>query len=318
MLPLLTLSLARLPATRRDRFATALARLPGLEERRNAHRDCVQTILGAAGDGPERGAGRHGRRRALAEGRSIHGASHCEAVRRHFVWALEFLAEMGGHRHPVEDRTCALWDPRDHARLIVTAHRGNWIVGARALARALGPIHTVAGVQLRRGWQSAIRAHLEGQGVELTDLAGLRRALREGGTAVLHLDGQAGPHRRRGISVGVRSAALLAAESGAAVYAASCMRAGAGRFVLEGTPLGPAASGDRLSRSRSRDRIAGWEQSMMETLREWIERDPADWLLFSSDHLGDSSDPSERSVMAQAPGCSGNRDRARRVMAREA
>lgn len=269
MLPLLTHSLARIPVTQRDRLATALTRLPGLEARRKGHRDSVLTVASATD-----------------------GSLHREAVRRHFVWALEFLAEMGGHRHPVEDRTVALWDPQDRARLIVTAHCGNWIVGARALARSLGPIHTVSGVQLQRGWQSAIRSHLRGQGIELTDLAGLRKALRSGGTVVLHLDGQAGPYRRRGIPVGVRSAALLAAESGAAVYAATCSRSGMGRFVLEGTRLRADLSEDGLPGnvgSASRDRIEAWEHAMLRILREWVERDPADWLLFSPDHLGEKT-----------------------------
>jgi len=334
MLSLLTASLARIPATQRNRLATALARLPGLEARRRAHRDSVRIVLGAVDDAS--------------------ATTHHEAVRRHFVWALEFLAEMGGHRHPVEDRTTGLWDPRDRARLIVTAHHGNWIVGARALARAVGPIHTVAGVQLQRAWQPAIRAHLRGQGIELTDLAGLRRALGRGGTVVLHLDGKAGPYRRRGVPVGVRSAALLAAESDAAVYAATCMRIGAGRFALEGMALRPDASaipaaastkriatcanattngiatranastngkGARpdLAREASRARIAGWERSMLKTLREWILRDPADWLLFSPDHLSDLA--SERApvhiVLPSSPGENASRrGRARWVGAR--
>jgi hypothetical protein len=262
MLSLLTHSLARIPVTQRDRLATALAHLPALDARRKGHRESVLAVLSATD-----------------------GWLHREAVRRHFVWALEFLAEMGGHRHPVEDRTVALWDPRDRARLIVTAHCGNWIVGARALARTSGPVHTVSGVQLQRGWQAAIRSHLRGQGIELTNLAGLRKVLRSGGTVVLHLDGQAGPYRPRGIPVGVRSAALLAAESGAAVYAATCARSGVGRFVLEGTRL----TADVAAGRDSRDRIEAWEQAMLRTLREWVERDPADWLLFSPDHLGQNT-----------------------------
>jgi hypothetical protein len=273
MLSLLTASLARIPATQRDHLATFLARLPWLESRRRGHRDSLRTLL-MAGE------------RFSRDSRTPHGPmTHREAVRRHIVWTLEFLAEMGGHRHPIEDRTSGMWGPRHRARLVVTAHCGNWIVGSRALARALGPIHSTAGLQLRRGWQPAIRACLSRQGIVLTDFDGLRRALRNRETVVLHLDGQAGGYRRRAVPIGVRSAALLAAESGASVYAALCVRSGAGRFVLEGSPLslGSRRVGSRQSRSK---RASDWEATFLRILHEWVRRDPADWLLFSSDHLG--------------------------------
>jgi hypothetical protein len=286
MLTLLSASLAQIPAAERARLASWLARFPGLERRRRAHRDSVEAAMSSS--------------TAWARGPD----SSAEAVRRHLVWTMEFLAEMGGQRHPIEDRTSALWDPRDRCRLVVTAHCGNWIVGARALAQNLGPIHTIAGVQLQRRWQSRIRAHLSAHGVELSELSGLRQALEREGVVVLHLDGQSGEHRRRSIPVGVRSAALLAAESGASVYSAICRRSAPGRFVLEGTRLsiaGPASGcvgatgGTRPPELGIRARIDAWESTFLEVLQEWILRDPADWLLFSSEHLGQGKASNEQS-----------------------
>ncbi|MEZ4652704.1 MAG: hypothetical protein R3E12_03625 [Candidatus Eisenbacteria bacterium] len=242
-----------------------MARLPALRSRRQAHSRCLHLTLP---DGVPRPAG-------ATDASAI-------AVTRHVEWVLELLAEIGGHRHRVEDRTAGMWGATSRGRLVVTTHHGNWIVGARALVERLGPVHTVAGVQLRGGWSDSVADHLARQGVHLTDVSGLRRTLRGGGTVVLHLDGQTGPHRRRSRPIGVVAAARLAVWERPEIFAARCVHAGPGSFVLEGVPLGLAQRGEEGDVSCT---FSSWEDRFTRLLQDWVAGDPGGWMLFSPRHL---------------------------------
>ncbi|MEZ4649537.1 MAG: hypothetical protein R3E97_12300 [Candidatus Eisenbacteria bacterium] len=114
---------------------------------------------------------------------------HRAAVGRHRRFVCEVLAELSGHRHRLETEGPGEAVPT----LFVSVHRGNWIVGARALGDPFRPLHTVAGTQLHRVVSPWLVRWLGRQGVVVHPGRGAHRALasvlRSGGRALLHLDG---------------------------------------------------------------------------------------------------------------------------------
>lgn len=245
-----------------------------------------------------RGHGRSMRALGLAES----PAQARRAVAEHARFVHEFLAQLGGRSWPVELRhrdrpadpgRCAgptAVSPSMPGRLIVTVHRGNWIAGAQALVAAWGPIETVAGRQLRGSWQPTLIRFLERSGITVhrnRAFARLSACLRQGGTVVVHLDGQPGwaddaQWCRRAASgpLGVRSAALLAARSRARVFFAVCPRTGPGRFALDIEPLVPDDPARPFPSS------ATWARCFAARLREDVRRHPGAWMMFRDEHLG--------------------------------
>lgn len=258
MLSALAASSAHLPVGLADRLSGLLVRLriPSLEARARGQAAALAAppvALGAARLEP-RSAPR-------------------EAVRRHLLFVWEFLAELGGKRFPVEDRLpSAFFEAAPHGRLLATLHMGNWIVGSRTLAERVGPVASVAGVQLRPGWNAELRARLSRLGLRVHEdgraAHAFVRHLRAGGTVGLHLDGDRGRGRDESrTSPGVRSVVGLAAATGAEVWFVLCRRIEPGRFVIEG---------DRVD-ANSPDEL---EHALLERWRRAVEAAPEDWLIF--------------------------------------
>jgi lauroyl/myristoyl acyltransferase len=176
--------------------------------------------------------------------------------RHHLLLVYESLAMLGGRsfsieRRGVEHLHAALAERK--GLLVVTAHLGNWHVGARDLSELAGrPVHSIAGVQFLRGWTADLRAAYRAVGLELhpRDRSAVRliRIIREDGIVALHLDGN--QHAATGPAT--RGAVLLARRTGCPILPAVCERVAPGRFVQSfGAPLeaGGAAPGpDQMAR----------------------------------------------------------------------
>lgn len=224
---------------------------------------------------------------------SADGIDHRAAALRHIRFVKEVLAELVGRRHPctVEPpNPCSAVPAPGTGMLFVSAHRGNWIVGARALGDSADPLHTVAGTQLHplvSGW---LVRWLRRQGVEVhppgSSWSALQGALRQGGRVFLHLDGDPYPAgkpgwKRRSVPPGVRCAALLATRCVPQVHGVLCERSREDGFVVRSTVLqaspegaGPRAPGTEL-----------WETALMTHLRTVVAAEPEDWILFRDGHL---------------------------------
>lgn len=220
-----------------------------------------------------------------------------QAVWRHAQWVYDSLSGFGGRKFRIE------WeDPTELGKvvgqgspvLIVTAHVGNWLVVAEACTRRLGPVETVAGVQLRAAWDESIRRFLEERGVTVHRPDGayrqFRRRLKAGGTVVLHLDGTPSPSppdqagstlswnrtEREGLApspltapLGVRAAARLSSATKARVFGVVSRRTGPDRYTLYVEDLQNAT-----------------ETGLTSYLRRQVSANPAEWLIFRAEHLG--------------------------------
>jgi KDO2-lipid IV(A) lauroyltransferase len=156
--------------------------------------------------------------------------------RHHLLLLYESLAMIGGRsfaikREGEEHLQAALRAGR--GLLVVTAHLGNWHVGARDLHERTGRlVHSVAGVQFLESWTDELRAAYRRHGLEIHSRHGsgyrLAGILREGGIVALHLDGD----QHAGLGPSTRGAVLLSRRTGCPLLPAVCERVSAGRFVV--------------------------------------------------------------------------------------
>ncbi len=184
----------------------------------------------------------------------------------------ESLAMLGGRRFDVRatgierlDEACAL----GRGVLLVTAHMGNWHLGAQFVAARTGrPVHSIAGVQLTRGLTGPWRLALRGAGLRIHPrgrvVARFTRILRAGGIVGLHLDGD--QHALPGPAT--RGIALLARRTGAMILPAVCLREGPGRFVVEFHPSWGGGA------------IAPRAEDLERLLRDLVRERPEQWALF--------------------------------------
>ena len=210
----------------------------------------------------------------------------------------EILAELVGRRHTIAEQWQSdapeIGQEAGRGTLFVSVHRGNWIVGARALGDPADPLHTVAGTQLHPRVSSWLLRWLRRQGVEAHPPGGswpaFQRALRRGGRVFLHLDGDpyapgSAGWRPRTVPPGVRSAALLAARCSPRVEGVLCMRVPGNRFLVRRTRLQIDAGDEGVAEGAS-DRTVLWERLLLTHLRSVVSEDPEDWILFRDRHLG--------------------------------
>ncbi len=227
-------------------------------------------------------------RRLLGSG-SIEPWHNRKAVESHALLVLEFLARLGGRQFSVVPPTDALTSDR-RGRLLVTTHRGNWLLGAAALTDQVGPVHTVAGVQFRPTWSDFVEGWLADRNV-IVHTAGslpvLKRAIRNGESVLLHLDGDPFPPgvrgmRLRAVPSGVRSAAVLAAGGEVDVYFTHCLRRGDHFEICSRRISEPEASRSATWTAR----VQNWEREFFSALKASVAEAPEDWLVFRSSHLG--------------------------------
>jgi lauroyl/myristoyl acyltransferase len=200
--------------------------------------------------------------RAPADGPAYH----------HLMMLYESLAMLGGRRFDIRAAGVERLDGAlDLGRgvLLVTAHVGNWHLGAQFVASRSGrPVHSIAGVQLARRLTGSWRLALRGVGLRVHPRRGVvarfARILRAGGIVGLHLDGD--QHALPGPAT--RGIASLARRTGATILPAVCLREGAGRFVLEFRP--PCAGAT----------FAPCAEDLERLLRDLVGERPEQWTLF--------------------------------------
>ncbi len=193
-------------------------------------------------------------------------------VYHHIMMLYESLAMLGGRRFVVRAHGIERLDNSlrlGRGVLLVTAHVGNWHLGAQFVAARSGrPVHSVAGVQLARGLTGPWRLALRRAGIRIhprgRDVARLSRILRAGGIVGLHLDGD--QHALPGPAT--RGIALLARRTGATVLPAVCLRERPGRFAVAFLP--PHAGGPAAPRPELLERL----------LLDMVRERPEQWALF--------------------------------------
>lgn len=254
---LTTAGAAALPPALLDALASWVVRAApsGWRERRAGHRAAVRRVL-ALGDSGD--------------------AAARSAVLAHARFVAEFLAVLGGRTHALEGGEELDAVAPGRGRLLTMVHEGNWIAVGCRLAQRIGPIHTVAGVQLGAGWQRKIDATLREQGIVVHHppfaARRLLRVLRDGGTVALHLDGDQG--RATGAAPsGVRAATALALRTDPAVFHVRTARVAPGRFRLAPQSL-TCGSPDRAPSAQE------WERIFTERVRESVAGAPGDWMIF--------------------------------------
>lgn len=254
---LTTAGAAALPPALLDALASwvVTAAPSGWQERRAGHRAAVRRVLELPDSGD---------------------AAARSAVLAHARFVAEFLAVLGGRIHTLEGGEELDAVAPGRGRLLTMVHEGNWIAVGRRLAPRIGPIHTVAGVQLGAGWQRKIDATLREQGIVVHHPPFAARrllgVLRDGGTVALHLDGDQG--RATGAATpGVRAAAALALRTDAAVFHVRTKRVAPGRFRFVPQPL-TCGSPNRAQT------VEEWERIFAERVRESVADAPGDWMVF--------------------------------------
>ena len=154
----------------------------------------------------------------------------------HMMMLYESLAALGGRRFSIQGVGVERLDEaigRGRGLLLVTVHVGNWNLGAQFVAaRTRRPVHSVAGIQLVRGWTYPLRLALRRVGIRIHGrdgaVARFTRILRGGGIVALHLDGD----QHSGPGPATRGVALLARRTGAAILPAICLRERPGRLTV--------------------------------------------------------------------------------------
>jgi lauroyl/myristoyl acyltransferase len=207
---------------------------------------------------------------------SIHipagGFAHRTATFHHLLMVYETLALLGGRRFEiqasgVERLDAALSSGR--GVLLVSAHVGNWHLGAHFVAARGGrAVHSVAGIQIARGLTAPIRLAMRSAGIRVHPRNGatarFARTLRRGGIVGIQLDGD--QHASRGPAT--RGIDLLARRTGAVILPAVCLREGPGRFRVDFRAV-PVREADPC-RSEALERI----------LLEMVRESPEQWALF--------------------------------------
>jgi KDO2-lipid IV(A) lauroyltransferase len=190
----------------------------------------------------------------------------------HLMMLYESIAMLGGRRFALRAEGVGRLDEAlatGRGVLLVTAHVGNWHLGAQYVAARSGrPVHSIAGVQLAPGWTGPWRLALRRAGLRVhpraRSFARLSRILRAGGIVALHLDGD--QHAMPGPAT--RGVATLARRTGATILPAVCHRERPGRLTVgfhPSLPGGNAAPGPALL-----------ERVLLDLVREH----PEQWALF--------------------------------------
>jgi KDO2-lipid IV(A) lauroyltransferase len=185
-------------------------------DRREAVRGNLRSLLGGQGD-PDRATG--------------------EVFRNYGRYLFEFLRgpDVGEVPHRFDrwealDRALA----RGRGVILAVPHTGNWELTGARLARAGVPVHAVAGIQLRAGWNRELERRQAGAGIRIlppgvASWRELPRILARNEALALLVDGDI--HRRAvGVTLCGRPARLptgparLAARTGAALLPMYCRR----------------------------------------------------------------------------------------------
>ena len=166
--------------------------------------------------------------------------------------------------------------------VLVAAHVGSWEWGAAALAAAGLPVVAVAAVQMNEAWSPAIMRAKARLGIEVVGPGQgslpLVRALRRGAVVALLVDGDVATSlapARLGSAHALlpRGPAVLAARTGAALWAGRCERSSSradGAYDVRLTRLAPTGTRD--------------EAALQEGVAAWLDRTvreaPGAWCLF--------------------------------------
>lgn len=200
------------------------------------------------------------------------GFSSRTATFHHLLMVYETLALLGGRRFEIRASGIERLDGAlrtGRGVLLVSAHVGNWHLGAHFVAARSGrPVHSVAGVQLTPRLTGPIRLALRDAGIRVHPRRGavarFARTLRLGGVVGLQLDGD--QHGARGLAT--RGIDLLARRTGAVILPAVCLREGPGRFRVEFRDLpGPEACPCR-------------PETLERCLIDIVRESPEQWALF--------------------------------------
>jgi len=165
--------------------------------------------------------------------------------------------------------------------LLVTAHVGCGELGCVGLAK-IGPVHSVAGVQMLGSWTPALRRRFLRAGLRLhpsRGLRGLESALRRGEIVALQIDGDQGRRRAAAPFLGAPrplpvGPTWLAARTGACVLPAACVREGSS-WTIHLLPALPAPG-------TGREGFLRHHRSVVEAVEAMILRWPGQWVLPSS------------------------------------
>ncbi len=185
----------------------------------------------------------------------------------------EALARIGGRRFVIRlEGEKHLLDAigRDRGVIVASCHLGNWLLGAEAAASLTGrAVHSVAGVQILRGWTADLRLGYRALGVRIhgarRPAATLLRALRRGEIVALQIDGDR--HEGSG-NLATRGIRTLAARTGAAIIPAACVRESPGRFAV------------RFQAAISESQTAATDRLLRESMRDAVSGAPHQWILF--------------------------------------
>jgi KDO2-lipid IV(A) lauroyltransferase len=209
-----------------------------------------------------------------------------EAIRHHGRFLVELLrgpddphARFEAHGLDILDAALA----RGRGVVLAIPHMGNWEIAGAALAARGTPVTSVAGIQLRESWTTAIRRQREKVGLHIVDATapGLRKlgqALGRGEIVALHVDGDRW-HGGVPVSIGGRRVFLpagparLALRTGAALLFGVCIRTDDGRHigrVMREIPL-DANAPDAVQRAT---------QDLARSLEEVLRARPEQWIVF--------------------------------------
>jgi len=172
--------------------------------------------------------------------------------------------------------------------VLLAAHVGSWEWGAAALAAAGLPVVAVAATQMNDAWSPALAQAKVLLGVQVVGPHDgpwpLTRALRRGGVVALLVDGDVASAvrpARMGSLVALlpRGPALLAARTGASLWAGRCepAAAGGGRHDVRLSSLAP---GRAVGTATLEDREAVLHARVGAWLDATVRESPGAWCLF--------------------------------------